>query len=137
MWKTIIHPRFGDTDALRHINNVPLARWFEEARNVIFEMADVGAEINPETFPLIMAHTDYDFVSEMLFGHEIEVRSGISRIGTKSFTVYQEAWQRGALRAKGHAIIVHYDFKRRESTPLSGSLREKLSAHLVTENAAS
>ncbi|GAB6391370.1 MAG: acyl-CoA thioester hydrolase [Treponematales bacterium] len=135
MWTTIINPRFGDTDALGHINNTVLAVWFEAARNPLFRIFCPSLEIDPWTFPLIMAHTDYDFVGELLFSYEVEIRSGVSRIGTKSFTVYHEAWQRGALRAKGHAVVVHYDFKRKASTPLSEEAKKLLAEHAVQKEA--
>ena len=38
MFKIMITPLFGDTDALGHINNNVLGRWFELARNDIFKL---------------------------------------------------------------------------------------------------
>ncbi|MCL2679458.1 MAG: acyl-CoA thioesterase [Dehalococcoidia bacterium] len=133
MWTTTIYPRFGDTDILGHINNTVLAAWFEQARNPIFKIFCPSLEINYDTFSLIMAHTDYDFVGEICFRQEVEIRSGVSRIGTKSFTVYQEAWQGGRLCAKGHAVIVHYDFRQKISTPVPEEKRLLLAEHAVQE----
>jgi len=110
MLVTTITPRFGDTDCLGHINNTVLAVWFERARNPFFEIFAPGLEVRRDTWPLIMAHTDYDFLAELSFPHEVEIRSVVSRVGTKSFTVAHEAWQRGRLCATGHAVIVYYDF---------------------------
>jgi acyl-CoA thioester hydrolase len=45
--------------------------------------------------------------------------------------VYQEAWQRGELAAKGDTVIVHYDFKSEKSVPLADSIRKELEKHLV------
>lgn len=33
MFKIKVTPRFGDTDALRHVNNNVLGDWFELGRN--------------------------------------------------------------------------------------------------------
>jgi acyl-CoA thioester hydrolase len=131
MFSITISPRFGDTDALGHINNTVLALWFETARNPLFRMFSPDLTLSPETWPLIMAHTDYDFVGELKFQYDVEIRSWISRIGTKSFTAYHEAWQGGQLRAKGSAVIVHYNFNTRQSTPIPEDKRRLLSEHLL------
>jgi len=129
MYTTTVNPRFGDMDILGHVNNgVPVA-WFELARNPLFEIFDPGLKLDKKTFPLIMAHTDYDFVGQMFFGQEVEIRSWISRIGTKSFTVYQEAWQGGRLCVKGNAVIVHYDFNTEQTTPIPEEKKQMLAEH--------
>jgi acyl-CoA thioester hydrolase len=134
MWITKITARFGDMDVLGHINNTVLAVWFEQARNNLFYIFAPDLDIRPETFPLIMAHTDYDFAGELLFKHEVEIRSGISRIGTKSFTVYHEARQQGRVCVRGHAVIVYYDFTTKESVPIPEDVKQKLIEHFVHED---
>jgi acyl-CoA thioester hydrolase len=129
MFSVVISPRFGDMDALGHINNTVLACWFEQARNPLFKIFDPGLKVDPETFPLIMAHTDYDFVDELFFRYEVEIQSWISRIGTKSFTLYHEARQQGRLCVTGHAVVVHYDFKRKRSTPIPEGIKPLLAEH--------
>jgi len=131
MFTSIVTPRFGDMDILGHINNgVPVA-WFELGRNPLFKIFDPELKLDRKTFPLIMAHTDYDFVGQMYFGQEVEIRSWISRIGTKSFTVYQEAWQQGRLCVKGSAVIVHYDFNTEQTTPIPEEKKKMLAEHLL------
>ena len=78
-----------------------------------------------------MAHTDFDFVDEMFYGHDVEICSSISRIGTKSFTIYQEAWQNGKLCVKGNAVVVYYDFKKRQSIPIPQDKIKLLEEHLL------
>jgi acyl-CoA thioester hydrolase len=134
MFSITISPRFGDTDALGHINNAVLALWFETARNPLFRIFSPDLTLSRETWPLIMAHTDYDFVGELMFQYDAEIRSWVSRIGTKSFTVYHEAWQQGRLCAKGSAVIVHYNFNSRRSTPIPEDKRQLLAEHLLPEN---
>jgi acyl-CoA thioester hydrolase len=80
-----------------------------------------------------MAHADYDYVGQLFFEHEVEIRSYISRIGTKSFTVYQEAWQQGKLCTKGNCVIVHYDFVNEKTTPIPEDKKRILEEHLKPE----
>ena len=125
-----ITPRFGDIDALGHVNNVVLAAWFEQARTAIFRVFDPELRIDKKTFPLIMAHTDYDFVDQLFFQYEVEIRTGVARIGTKSLTVYHEAWQEGRLCSKGNAVIVYYDFNTEKSVPIPEDKKKLLTEYL-------
>jgi len=133
MVSVTVTPRFGDTDALGHINNVVLAAWFELARTDIFTIFDPELRLDKRTFPLIMAHTDYDFVDQIFIRPSVEIRVWVSRIGTKSLTLYHEAWQEGRLCATGSAVIVHYDFNTGKSTPIPEDKKALLAEFLRPE----
>jgi len=131
MFTMTVTPRFGDIDVLGHINNTAPALWFEQARNPFFKMFSPDLSITHETWHLIMAHTDYDFIEEMFFRNEVEIRSGVERIGTKSFTLHHEAWQENRLCVRGNAVLVYYDFIKRESVPVPEDIKKILSGHLI------
>jgi acyl-CoA thioester hydrolase len=130
MYTTTVTPRFGDLDALWHINNMVPGGWFEQARNTIIKIFNPEMEIKREAFPLILAHTDYDFVGQLYYNYDVEIRTWISRIGTKSFTVYHEAWQQDSLCVKGSAVVVHYDFNSEQSVPIPEDKKLLLAEHL-------
>jgi len=132
MFTTIIQPRFGDIDFLGHVNNAALALWFETARNPLFRIFVPDLNFKVETLPLIIAYTDYDFAEELVFQHEVEIRTWINHIGSKSFTVYHQAWQNGRLCVKGSAVVVHYDFITKQSTPLPADKKKRLKEHLIS-----
>ncbi|MDR1352682.1 MAG: acyl-CoA thioesterase [Treponema sp.] len=132
MFTITITPRFGDADALGHINNVSLAIWFELARNSLFDIFVPHEKIlSRENFPLILAHADYDYVAQMYLRTDTEIKTWIEKIGNKSFTIYHEAWQAGRLCAKGRVVIVYYDFGTEKSAPIPDDKRELLSRHLL------
>nr|AGS53169.1 conserved protein [uncultured bacterium contig00060] len=133
MLSITVNPRFGDIDVLGHINNTVPSCWFELARMPFVKMFDPQLILSKESFPLIMAHTDYDFTDEMFLNYEVTIKSWVSKIGTKSFTTYQEAWQQDRLCVKGHAVIVHYDFNTKKTTPLPEDKKQLLSEHLLKE----
>jgi acyl-CoA thioester hydrolase len=131
MFTITVTPRFGDTDALGHLNNAVPVVWFELARNPLMKIFDPKLELTRESFPLILVHADYDYVGQLYYQYEAEIRTWISRIGTKSFTVYHEAWQQGMLCVKGSAVIVHYDFTAETSTPVPEDKKKILAEHLL------
>jgi acyl-CoA thioester hydrolase len=130
MFTTIVEPRFGDVDGLGHINNTTPAIWFEEARNPVFRLFSPTLEISAESWRLIMAHTDFDFVDELFYPNKVEVRTFVSKIGNKSFTVLHEAWQDGRLCVKGSAVMVYYDFAKKKSEPIPEEIKKSLAEHL-------
>ncbi|MDR0909901.1 MAG: acyl-CoA thioesterase [Spirochaetaceae bacterium] len=132
MWTTTIRPRIGDTDALGHIHNNTFGAWFEQGRYGLFKIfGHDDGKLNPADWPLIMAHTDYDFIAQAYLQPDVEIRTSISRIGTKSFTVYHEAWQEGRLCAKGNAVICYYNHKEQKSAPLPEDKKALLQEHMT------
>ena len=130
MFKTTVTPRFGDIDGLQHANNIAIAIWFEQARNPIFRFFTPDLKLDYESWKLIMARAEYDYVGEMFYGEDVEIHTYITRIGNSSFTIGQEAWQNGKMGAKGETVIVHYDFLEKRSKSISDPIKELLKEHL-------
>jgi len=134
MYSITVNPRFGDIDGLGHVNNTVPGYWFELGRNPILKIFDPELSLDKKIFPLIIAHVDYDFTGQIYFRHEVEIKTWISKIGTKSFTVYHEAWQQNRLCVKGNAVIVHYNFNTEKTTPLPEDKKILLAEHLLPQN---
>lgn len=122
-----IATRFSDTDGLGHINNTMLPIWFEGARNPIFKI--FTPDLSLQKWQLIIAKFDVEFRSELFYGEDIEIKTGVSRIGSSSFDVYQEAWQGGRLCASGTAVHVHFNHQDKTSMTLTEGLKDKLLSH--------
>lgn len=126
MYTTIIEPRFGDADGMRHITNTALPLWFEQARNPVYRIFNPNLDL--EKWSLVMARLEVEYKGELFYGRDIEVRTSVSRIGKSSFDVAQEAWQDGVLRATGTVVLVQIDPARRNPVPLSPDIRRALQA---------
>jgi acyl-CoA thioester hydrolase len=131
MFTEKVTPRFGDADGLRHINNTALVEWFEVGRNPIFRMFTPDLDLSYEKWKLILVRTEFDYIGQMYYGIDVEIKSYITHIGNSSFTIGHEAWQNGELKAKGKAVLVHFDFLNQESIPIPDSIRAQLQEHLV------
>lgn len=134
MFKKIIEPRIGDTDGLRHINNNALPVWFETARNPIFKIFDPTLELTYKKWNIILVHTENNYLKQIYFGYDVEIRTYITKIGNSSFTVLQEAWQNGQLRANGIAIMVYFDFIKQKSNTIPNNIRKQLEKHIITKD---
>ncbi len=131
MFSTIVSPRFGDIDGLGHVNNTVLPVWFEIGRNSVFRLFSPDLDLSPEVWHLILVRTEFDFLHQMYFRSDVEIRTFITKIGNSSFTVGHEAWQEGELKVRGQAVLVYYDFKLQKAMPLPDSIREILTAHML------
>ena len=127
MYKHTISPGFSDTDALGHINNTKLPIWFLEARNELFKI--FTPDLDPKKWRLILAKIEVEYVGELFYGHDVTIHTYVSRIGSASFTVYQEAWQQDKLAAKGQAVMVHFNFAEKQSEPLPDAIRMQFAQH--------
>jgi len=122
-----ITPRFGDIDGLRHVNNTVIPGWFEQARNQIYRI--FNPEFAFESWNLILARYEIDFVRPLVINGDVTVRTWVSRIGTSSYEISQEALQAGALCTRGSTVLVHYDFSTGRPVPIPAAVRERLREH--------
>ena len=121
--------RFYETDALKHVSNTVVAGWFETARESIFKMFTPTLDL--DNWPLILASYKIDFLAQIFYGQDIEIRTGISRIGKSSFDVYQEIWQADKNCASGTTTMVHFDYKNQGSCPIPEDALSQLNAIFI------
>lgn len=126
MYHQNIQPRFNETDALGHINNTVVAAWFEGCRDPLFRL--FTPDLNPAQWQLILAKFSVEFHAELFYGEPVEIRTWVSRVGSSSFDLSQQAWQQGKHCASGVAVMVHYDFQNKQSMPLTEHLKAQLLA---------
>lgn len=120
---------FYDTDALQHVSNTALVRWFEGAREPIFRY--FSPDLDLESWPLILANYKVDFLKQIFLG-EVTITTSISKIGSSSFTVLQEVWQNQQKCSSGETTMVHFNYQTKKSEPIPDSVRAKLEAILVS-----
>ncbi|SMB22018.1 conserved protein of unknown function [Sterolibacterium denitrificans] len=89
-----IVPRYADMDILRHINNLSLAEYHEEARTR-FLMTLFGEDFlfRKREYRLLPVRTTYDYLREAHYPQPLEARAGVARIGNSSFEVAMALFQ--------------------------------------------
>lgn len=127
MFRETITPRFGDIDGLRHVNNTVIPGWFEQARNPVYRI--FNPEFAFEGWNLILARYEIDFVRPLVISGDVTIRTWVSRIGSSSFEVSQDAAQGGAICTRGKTVLVHYDFGQARPVPITAAIRAQLEAH--------
>jgi len=74
---------------------------------------------------------EIDFVAQSYWHLPVEVRSGVGKIGNSSFHVIQEAWQDGKQIARGHAVMIHFDYETGKAVPIPEEIRKQLAEHRI------
>jgi acyl-CoA thioester hydrolase len=123
----LIRPRFNETDANGHINNTVAPVWFEEGRGA-FMLESLATRVS-----CMIANVSIDYLAEMVFGYPVTIRTGVSKIGNKSFTYRQEAWQRDRLCARASVVLAGFDRVAKITMPIPDAIREKLAQFMFED----
>lgn len=121
--------RFGDLDAMRHLNNVAFLTFFESAR-----IAYIGTLIpahdpsDPDDFGLIFAECHINYRSPGQYGEQIDTRLRPARVERSAFRIEFEMRVGERLLAEGYGVLVAYDYTAGRATALPAALRELLQA---------
>jgi acyl-CoA thioester hydrolase len=74
---------------------------------------------------LILARLEVDYLRQLYYrvGERLCVRSWVTRLGTKSFTVRQELVQDEQVAIRADSVLVLFDFAADASRPMSDAER--------------
>jgi acyl-CoA thioester hydrolase len=123
--------RFGDLDAMRHLNNVVFLRYFETARIAFLrELLPAHDPANPETdaIGLIFAECHVLYRSPVLFDEELAVECTIGDVRRSAFQIRFVMRVGSRVAAEGHGWLVGYDYPAQRSAQLAPEVRETLMA---------
>jgi acyl-CoA thioester hydrolase len=126
--------RFGDLDAMQHMNNVEYLRFFETAR--IDYLMGILPEHNPGSrrqFGFIFAECHIAYRSPAHFGEEIRTfvwPTALERSSVRlEFAMRSES--DGRLLAEGYGVLVGYDYAAGKPRPVPDELWQRLKPGLV------
>jgi acyl-CoA thioester hydrolase len=125
---TMVTPiRWGDMDAMGHVNNTIYLRYMETAR--IQMMGDAGFTTNPTGEGFVIANIFCNFIRQLEYPGEVQIHSYVGAIGRSSFDLYHELRRTdggNTLYANGGETMVWIDFPNQKSLPMPQKLREWL-----------
>lgn len=116
--------RWGDMDAMGHVNNTVYFRYMEQARIEWFN--EVGCLPDPNGEGPVIVNAHCTFIRQLRYPGEIEVRTYVGPPGRSSFETYIEIRRVDApdvVAAEGGAKVVWVDFPKEKSTPLPDAFR--------------
>ena len=125
---TPLTTRWGDSDALGHINNAILVRYLESGRIDYFRrVCDVKlAEDDDNSF--VIASLEIGFLQQVHHPANLDIATRISRLGNSSFDVDTLVFEQGKDQplVTSRGICVWFDLKENSSRPIPEDIRETI-----------
>ncbi len=116
--------RFGDTDALGHVNNAAFATIFETGRVAL--IYDEELRLTGADELLLLVHVAIDYRAELHFPGIVNIGSRIIAVGNSSFRFGQGAFKKDTCVATCEAVLVLIDATTRKPKPLTSRIRHWL-----------
>ena len=121
--------RWGEMDALGHMNNVSYLRYFEQVR--IMWIDSLGIEYRTGNEGPILGTLTCKYVKPAIYPLDFEITTYIGRPGKSSFLMWHELYNaedRTERYAEAEAKMVWIDISASRSRPMPDWLRAKLQA---------
>lgn len=101
----VMQTRFQDIDPNRHLNNVAFAAMFENARVRLNRTLRPWGD-RPRNERSMVAAVTINYLREGQYPDDVEISSGVSKIGSSSYVIAQAMFQNGQCIATCDSIIV-------------------------------
>jgi len=117
--------RWGDMDAMGHVNNTVYFRYMEQARISWFDA--LGVRPNPRGEGPVIINASCTFMRQLVYPGEVEVRTNAGKVGNSSFATWLEmrpSYDPETVYAEGAAKVVWVDFDKGKSIALPEKIRQ-------------
>lgn len=121
--------RYADTDRQGHVNNSAFSTFLETGRVEILYNPEFPIQSEGSSF--VIASLKLNFLAEIVWPGNVDIGTGIVKIGNSSITILQYLFQHQKCVATAETVIVQVDNNRGHSAPLTGTAREILNSWLV------
>ena len=127
--KTFDKIRYVDTDRQGHVNNATFSTFLETGRveflyNPEYPILDEGASF-------VIASLTLNFLEEIHWPGQVDIGTGILRVGNSSMKILQQLFQNDVCVARAETVIVQVDNEKGGGKPLSASAKETLNRWLL------
>lgn len=124
IYATILPIRWGDMDAMNHVNNTVYFRYMEQARIEWLESLGYGTGQHTDEGPVIV-NAGCTYLVPLVYPGDVEVRMFIGHPGRSSLPTHYELRLQGneKLYATGDAKMVWINPASGRSIPLPGNMR--------------
>jgi acyl-CoA thioester hydrolase len=120
----LLQLRWSDPDSYGHVNHARALSLLEDARLAI--AAEAPGVVPGRQPDVILARLEVDYLRQLHYrvGERLCVRSWVTRMGTKSFTMRQELLQDDEVAIRLDAVLVVFDITVDASRPLTDEERD-------------
>jgi acyl-CoA thioester hydrolase len=117
--------RFGEIDALNHVNHTAYLRWFEGFR-ILYLKAYGISDYGPDSPRIVLKSIAAEFIKEMVIGQDYIVTGRTSSFRNTSWVMDYGVWTDQGLQATGRSVLVQLERDGSAKRPLSAAVRQTL-----------
>jgi acyl-CoA thioester hydrolase len=117
--------RWGDMDAMGHVNNTVYFRYMEQARISWFDTLVPRAEAWIST-GIVVASTSCNFKLPLNYPGTVEVRVSLGKPGGSSLPTFYELVMGEVIHADGAATVVFIDMEKQKPIRIPQKIREAI-----------
>ena len=118
--------RWGDMDAMGHVNNTVYFRFMEQARIGWFDTLVPSGEAW-KSIGIVVANASCNFKRPINYPGTVEVRLSIGSLGGSSVPTFYELRVKDELYADGEATVVFIDMEKQKPVRIPERIRSLLS----------
>ena len=126
-YEMVIPIRWGDMDAMSHVNNTIYFRYMETIR--IEWMHSIGGAADPRGEGFVIVNAFCNFIRQLEYPGDVMAKHYVANPGRTSFDTFitlERTDEPGVLYATGGATTVWIDFPAKKSLPLPEAIRALL-----------
>ena len=122
--------RYADTDRQGHVNNANFSTFLETGRVEVLYNPDYPILAAGASFVIASLHLN--FRKEIKWPGQVDIGTGLKKIGNSSMVLYQQLFQNGVWVAAAETVIVQVDDNTGRGMPLSKDAKKTLETWLIT-----
>ena len=116
--------RYGDTDRQGHVNNAVFATFFETGRvEMLYKPSN---QFLSQDCSFVVAKSTLELLAEIHWPGQVDIGTGIVRVGNSSLVIAANLYQHGQLVATSETIVVQVSNTTKTSHPISEATKIKL-----------
>lgn len=121
--------RYNDIDTVGHVNNIAFVNYIETGRVNLLYTGEVKSYIPNANF--VVVQLNINFRGEMIWPGEVDIGSGIVKVGRTSIGMTQALFQGGKCTAIADSALVLMDKSSRKPIPVPEDVVKVFEKHRV------
>lgn len=123
--------RYADTDRQGHVNNANFSSFLETGRVEVLYNTRYPILVDSSSF--VIASLKLEFLNEITWPGEVNIGTGVLKIGNSSMTIFQRLFQENKCVSNAETVIVQVDNVTRRSSPLTDTAKNTLYNWLLND----
>ena len=122
--------RYNDTDRQGHVNNAVFATFFETGR--VEMLYQPSHQFLSDNCSFVVAKSTIELIAEIHWPGQVDIGTGIVRIGNSSLVIAANLYQQGRLVATSETMVVQVNTQTKTSQGLEPKAKLLLEKFKVT-----